>query len=200
MKKILKFLIILILIGLLFIGLDSGTALLKKTAPFIHWSADIENGKVDKTLFYDMYYCYNREELESTNIVFKGKSFTCPEGDTILTSENLNVYSYKGFFNRKTYLKTITSLEELKEAVKYIKPFNKKYDPEFFDKKTIILVYIPAEENAVVSFKQIRIREDVTVSINFDKSKADRDSTTGYAIFIEIDKEYLGDKEINLES
>lgn len=200
MKHFLRFIVIVLLIALLFVGLDSGTALLKKTAPFIHWHQEIKNGEVDKTLFYDIYYCYNLGELESTEFVFKNKTVTCPDSDTILTEKNLNIYNYKGFFNKKQYLKVINTNEELKEAVKYIKPYNKKYDEEFFNKNSILLAYIPVTENSIVKFKQIKISEEVEVTIDVENSKVDRDSNTGYAFFIEIDREYLGDKKVILES
>ncbi len=200
MKKIIKLIFIILILAVLFVGIDSGVGFLKKKAPLIHWSNNIENGKVDKTLLYNIYYCYNLGEIKTTEIVSKKKSYTCPESDIILKEENLNIYSYKGFYNRRNYIKKVENKDELKAATKYITSFNKKYDEGFFEKKAIIIAYVPSGANANVTFNQVLISDKVIVKLDIEKARADKDNTTGFVFFIEIDKEYIGDKELTIES
>ena len=200
MKKIIKIIFVILILAVLMIGIDAGVGFLKQQAPLIHWSKNIENGKVDKSLLYDTYYCFNLGEIKTTEIVSKKKTYTCPESDIILKKENLNIYSYKGFFNRKKYIKKVDNKDSLKAATKYISSFDKKYDEGFFDKKSIIIAYIPTGANATVTFKEILISDEITVKLNVETARADKDNTSGYAFFIEIDKDYLGDKELKIES
>jgi len=200
MKKFIKIVFVILIIAICFVAIDAGTAFLRKKAPLIHWSGEIENGKVDHALAYDIYYCYNLGELKTTEWVLKKKEYTCPPSDIILKEENLNTYFYKGFFNKKKYIKKIETKEDLKNAVRYIKPFNKKYADEFFEKKAIIIAYFPEGANSVVSFDQVIISNTIVVNFNVEKARVDKDNSTGYAYFIEIDKEYLGDKSLTLES
>lgn len=200
MKKFIKMVFIILILGICFAGIDAGSAFLRKKAPIIHWTKNIENGKVDRSLLYDIYYCYNLGELKTTEWVLKNEEYTCPISDIILKEENLNVTYYKGFYNKKAYVKKATTKEELKEATKYIRDFNKKYDDEFFNNKAVIIAYVPVGANAVVKFDQVLISNTVVVKINVEKARADRDNSTGYAYFIDIEKDYLGDKSISLDS
>ena len=200
MKKLIKVVFILLILAALFIGIDAGIGFLKKQAPLIHWSKSIENGKVNKSLLYDIYYCYNLGEIKTTEIVSKKKQITCPKSDIILKEENLNIYSYKGFFNRNKYIKKATDKGELKAATKYISSFDKKYDDGFFEKRSIIIAYIPTGANAKVTFNQVLISDEIIVKLNVETARADKDNTSGYVFFIEIDKDYLNDKTLKVES
>ena len=200
MKKIIKIVFIVLILAVIFIGVDSGIGFLKKKPPIIHWGNSIDNGKVDHTLFYDIYYCYNLGEIKTTEVVSRKKEYTCPESDIILKSENLNVYSYKGFFNRSKYIKKVDNKDELKSATKYISKFDKKYDDGFFDKKSIIIAYLPTGANAQVTFNQVLVSDEIIVKLDVETARADKENTSGYAFFIEIDKDYLGDKKLKLES
>ena len=200
MKTFLKVVFVLIVLAAVFVGIDLGASFLRKKAPIIHWSNDIENGKVDHTLVFDIYYCYNLGELTTTEWVSKKTDYKCPESDILLEEENVNIYYYKGFFNKKKYIKKITNNEELKAAVKYIKPFNKKYDDAFFEKRNILIVFVPTGENAVVKFDHITVSSNIRVKLNIETARADRENTSGYAFFIEVDKEYLGEKDLVIES
>jgi hypothetical protein len=200
MKKIIKIIFVILILVVLFIGIDAGVGFLKKQAPLVHWSKNIENGKVDQSLLYDIYYCYNLGEIKTTEIVTKKQTRTCPESDIILTKENLNIYSYKGFFNRKKYIRKADNKDELKAITKYITSFDKKYDDGFFDKRSVIIAYLPTGANSTVSFKEVLISDEIIVRLDVETAKADKDNTSGQAFFIEIEKDYLGNKELKLES
>lgn len=200
MKKFIQFVLIILILGVVFVGADAGIAFLRKKTPLIHWTRDVENGKVDRSLIYDIYYCYNLGEINTTEYVLKKKEYTCPPSDIVLKEENLNTYYYKGFFNKSSYIKKADTKDELKDATKYIKSFDKKYDDAFFEKRSIIIAYVPTGANATVKFNQVLVSNEIIVKINIEKARADKENSTGYAFFIEIDKEYLGDKKLKLES
>ena len=200
MKKFIQIVFVILILGAVFIGIDSGVGFLRKRTPLIHWSSNIDNGKVDKTLFYNIYYCYNLGEINTTEFVSKKKEYTCPESDIILKEKNLNIYYYKGFFNKNKYIKRVDNKDELKTATKYIKSFDKKYDDGFFDKKSIIIAYIPTGANAKVSFEEVLISNNIIVKFDIETARADKEIKSGYAYFIEIDKDYLSDKELEIES
>ena len=200
MKKVIEwFFIILLAVACLVIA-DELVAFLRKDVPIISWKDEIENGEVYHSLAYDIYGCTNLGETKLKEWRLKGKDpVTCPPSDIVLEADSLTVTKVPGYFSKNQYIKLATNNAELKDATKYIQTFKGKYEDEFFDTKNIIIAYFPTEKDTnTAEFKQVYISNTVSVTISSDVDKSRTDKSYGFAFIIEIDKEYVTDKELSL--
>jgi len=197
MKKVLGFIVVLIIVLIIFAMGDAVITEIIKVPPILHITDKITNGKVYKGLVYDVYVCDNNEK---TWVFFNEKTeVTCYPKDIVLTSSNLKIYYYQGYYSKKSFTKVITNLEELEENTKNIIDYDKEYNENFFNKKNILIAYIPLSSSTTkTKFKNVTISKKVIVNITKESADKKDSNMTGYIYFIEIDKEYLEDKEITI--